>query len=71
MLTPADWTLEDAAELYRLEGWSDDFFVVNEAGHVAVRPFDDDTLSIDLLDVVEEARSRGIARYRAPGRAAA
>jgi len=60
MLTPADWTLEDAAELYRLEGWSDDFFVVNEAGHVAVRPFDDDTLSIDLLDVVEEARSRGI-----------
>ena len=60
MVTPADWSHEDAAELYRLEGWSDGFFVVNEAGHVAVRPFDDDPLSIDLLDVIEEARARGI-----------
>jgi len=60
MLTPVDWTLEDAAELYRLEGWSDGFFEVNEAGHVAVRPFDEDPLSIDLLDVIAEARARGI-----------
>ena len=60
MLTPVDWTLEDAAELYRLEGWSDGFFEVNEAGHVAARPFDEDPLSIDLLDVIAEARARGI-----------
>jgi arginine decarboxylase len=60
MVSPTDWSHEDAAELYRLEGWSDDFFVINEAGHVAVRPFEDDPLSIDILDVVAEARSRGI-----------
>ena len=37
MATPSDWSHEDAAELYRLEGWSDGFFGINEAGRVAAR----------------------------------
>jgi len=55
-----EWSIEDAAELYRLDGWSDGFFIVNEAGHVAARPFGDDTLTIDITEVVAEARRRGI-----------
>jgi arginine decarboxylase len=60
--TPAKiaWTTQDAAELYRLEAWSDGFFVVNERGHVAVKPFDNDPLTIDIMDVVAEARRRNI-----------
>jgi arginine decarboxylase len=60
MQTQADWSLEDAAELYRLDGWSDGFFEVNEQGHVAAQPFDDGDLAIDIMDVVAEARRRGI-----------
>ena len=54
------WATEDAEELYRIPAWSDGFFCVNEQGHVAVRPFDDKPLSIDLVDVVTEARRRNI-----------
>jgi arginine decarboxylase len=56
----SEWSLDAAAELYRIDAWSDGFFVVNAAGHMAVRPFDDDSLSIDIMDVVAELRSRGV-----------
>ncbi|HEY5645727.1 MAG TPA: biosynthetic arginine decarboxylase, partial [Pseudomonadales bacterium] len=55
-----DWSVDDAAELYRVAGWSDGFFVVNEAGHMAVRPFEDQQLSIDIMDVIDELRRRGV-----------
>jgi arginine decarboxylase len=55
---PPDWTVEDAAELYQLGAWSDGFFVVNEKGHVAVRPHGDDSLAIDVTEVIAEARRR-------------
>jgi len=54
------WTSEDAEELYRMGAWGDGFFSVNEHGHIAVRPFDDKPLTIDLVDVVAEARRRNI-----------
>lgn len=60
MATETDWTVEDAAELYRLEGWSDGLFDVNEDGHLAVRPIDGGDLEIDVMDVIAEARHRGI-----------
>ena len=56
----AVWTVADAAELYRVEGWSDGFFLVNEAGHVAVRPFYGSDLTIDVTDVIAELRQRGV-----------
>ncbi|MDH4048369.1 MAG: biosynthetic arginine decarboxylase [Gammaproteobacteria bacterium] len=55
-----NWSPDDAAELYRLDAWSDGFFVVNELGHVAVKPFENDALTIDITDVVAEARRRDI-----------
>ncbi|MBT8086106.1 MAG: biosynthetic arginine decarboxylase [Woeseia sp.] len=60
---PADrdeWAAQDAAELYRLDAWSDDFFVVNDAGRVAVRPRAGDALEIEIMDVVDEARRQGL-----------
>lgn len=56
----AEWSIDDAAELYRIEAWSDGFFGINEHGHMAVLPFDDRSLSIDIMDVVAELRSRGV-----------
>jgi arginine decarboxylase len=56
-----DWSVGDAAELYRLGAWSDGFFTINDQGHCAVRPFEDDPLLIDVLDVIAEARRRKIS----------
>jgi arginine decarboxylase len=53
-----EWTVADAAELYQFDAWSDGFFVVNPHGHVAVRPRGDDSLEIDVTDVIAEARRR-------------
>jgi arginine decarboxylase len=60
-MTPGnDWSPEDAAELYRVDSWSDGFFVVNDKGRVAVKPFDNDELTIDIMDVVADAQRRNI-----------
>ncbi len=55
-----DWQTGDAAELYRLDSWSDGFFVINDSGHAAVRPLPGDPLEIDIMAVVEEARRQGL-----------
>jgi arginine decarboxylase len=54
------WSVDDAADHYRIAAWSDDFFAVNAAGNMAVQPLDDNSLSIDIMDVVAELRSRGV-----------
>ncbi|MGH8168558.1 MAG: biosynthetic arginine decarboxylase, partial [Woeseiaceae bacterium] len=55
-----DWSRDDASELYRLDAWSDGFFRVNERGHIAVHPFEESDLCIDVMDVVEEAERRDL-----------
>ena len=54
------WSLDDAAEHYRVDGWSDGFYVVNAAGNMAVKPFDDKELTIDIFEVVQSLRKRGV-----------
>src|SRR5690606_37031798 len=54
------WSTDDASELYRMPAWSDGFFRINERGHIAVHPFEDGGLRIDIMDVVEEAGRRNI-----------
>jgi arginine decarboxylase len=60
MTTDKRWSLDDAAELYRMDSWSDGFFVINDKGHVAVKPFENQALTIDIMDVVDDARRRSI-----------
>jgi arginine decarboxylase len=54
------WSGERAADLYRVDAWGDGFFHVNERGHAAVRPLEDAPVSIDLVDVVDDIRGRGL-----------
>lgn len=55
------WTHEDSTELYRVDSWGDSFFLINEQGHAAVRPFGDERLSIDFVDLIEELEHRAIS----------
>ena len=60
MTSSDNWSTDDAADLYRVPAWSDGFFTINEKGHVAVQPFDDNPLAIDVMDVIAEARRRNV-----------
>ena len=57
---PAEWTTADAADLYRVDSWGDGFFHVSDRGHAVVRPLEDSQVSIDLVDVVNDIRARGL-----------
>lgn len=58
-LDPA-WTVDDSADLYNLRGWGKGFFDVNKNGHVVVRPTKEPNREIDLRDVVQGLRDRGL-----------
>ncbi len=54
------WTVDDSADLYNLRGWGKGFFDVNKKGHVVVRPTKEPSREIDLLEVVQGLRDRGL-----------
>ncbi|MDP2381008.1 MAG: biosynthetic arginine decarboxylase, partial [Pseudohongiella sp.] len=55
----SEWTIADAQELYALDTWGDGFFSINEKGHVSVRPIEGADISVDLMDVIDEAVQDG------------
>jgi len=55
------WTTADAAELYQLPAWGKGYFAVSDAGHIVVRPEKVVDQEIDLLEVVQELRTRGLS----------
>jgi len=57
--SPPRWSIEQAAELYRIGVWGDGFFHVNEAGKLVVRTADD-TPDMVIADIVADLRARGI-----------
>jgi arginine decarboxylase len=57
----AGWTIDDARDLYNIEGWGDGYFDINEAGRVFVRPdrrHQDRTL--DLYELAQDLEAQGI-----------
>jgi len=56
-----EWSAAQSAALYQIEGWGTPYFNVNEAGHVVVRPDARAAKEVDLFELVENMRERGIA----------
>jgi len=56
-----DWDVSSALALYNVERWGHPYFTVNSKGHVAVRPDGQSTREIDMMELVHEARERGLA----------
>ncbi len=54
------WTVKDSLELYNVNGWGRPFFSINEAGHVEVTPAGAGGARVDLKELVEDLRSRGL-----------
>jgi arginine decarboxylase len=56
-----DWDISSALALYNVERWGSPYFSINSHGHVVVRPDGEPGREIDLMELVEEARSRGLS----------
>ncbi len=54
------WTVRDSAELYNIAAWGAGYFLINEKGHVEVRPNNGQGPTVDLLDLVQDLERRGL-----------
>ena len=55
-----EWDVDAAISTYNVDGWGSGYFNVNAAGNAEVRPLKEKGGAIDILDVVNEARNRGL-----------
>jgi arginine decarboxylase len=58
--TAKTWTIQDSEELYRINGWGDPYFSINEAGHITVSPQGDRGGCIDLYELVQDLQKRNL-----------
>src|SRR3989454_10300637 len=56
-----DWDVESAIATYNVDGWGNGYFTINNDGNVEARPLQENGGSIDVLEVVNEARTRGLS----------
>jgi arginine decarboxylase len=54
------WDIEAARALYNIQRWGAKYFDINDAGHVVAKPLQDAGAAVDITDVIEEARGRGL-----------
>ncbi len=55
------WGVSDSLKLYNIENWGDQYFSINPAGNLTVHPRRGEGPGIDLMAVVDEIRSQGVA----------
>jgi arginine decarboxylase len=54
------WDIATARSLYNIQRWGVGYFDINEEGHVVAKPLQEHGAVVDLTDVVEEAKGRGL-----------
>src|SRR5689334_17951982 len=54
------WTAQHARDLYNIHRWGAKYFDVSDAGRVVAKPLRDAGASVDLTDIIEEAKARGL-----------
>ncbi|MGO8763750.1 MAG: biosynthetic arginine decarboxylase [Limisphaerales bacterium] len=58
--TAPPWDIEAARALYHIHRWGAKYFDINDAGHVVARPLQEAGVAVDITDVIEEAKARGL-----------
>jgi arginine decarboxylase len=54
------WTTKDSSELYHIDAWSAGYFGIGPEGNVVVQPEGPNGPSVDLLQLTEDLRRRGL-----------
>src|SRR5216117_2068795 len=57
---PRALDIQAARNLYNIDRWGSKYFDINDAGHVVAKPLQDAGASVDITDVIEEAKGRGL-----------
>jgi len=57
---PRSWTIRDSMDLYNIHNWGAGYFGINEAGNACVHPQGAGGPTVDLKQIVDELRRRGI-----------
>jgi arginine decarboxylase len=57
---PRRWTVADSLEMYNVRSWGGQYFSVNNAGNCVAHPAGPEGVNIDMKELVEEVRKRGI-----------
>ncbi|MDR1840893.1 MAG: biosynthetic arginine decarboxylase [Holophagales bacterium] len=55
-----NFTTQDAAMLYGIKEWSQDYFGINNKGRVEVYPTRDENLGADIFEIVQTLKRKGI-----------
>jgi arginine decarboxylase len=56
-----EWDVDAAIATYNVDGWGGGYFTINEKGNVVAQPAQELGGKIDILEVVNEARARGLS----------
>src|SRR5688572_3277977 len=57
---PKPWDIQAARDLYNIHRWGAKYFDINEQGRVIATPQQDKGTSVDISDIIEEAKARGL-----------
>ncbi|SDU21662.1 arginine decarboxylase [Verrucomicrobium sp. GAS474] len=61
MTTPdGQWDLQEALQTYQIDRWGAGYFGVNDKGNISVSPLQEQGAQIDMAEVIEDARERGL-----------
>jgi arginine decarboxylase len=54
------WTIDDAKDLYNIEGWGVGYFDINGQGHVTVHPTRNPAVGLDLFEMAMDLEAQGV-----------
>ncbi len=54
------WDIQAARSLYNIDRWGAKYYDINDAGHVVAKPLQENGAQVDITDVIEEAKGRGL-----------
>ena len=55
-----DWNINSAIALYNIDRWGSGYFSINDRGNVAILPTQNPAVAIDIMEVIDDARDRGL-----------
>jgi arginine decarboxylase len=55
-----NWTIEEARDLYNVDGWGIGYFGINDKGHVTVHPTKEDHRCLDLFEIAQDLEAQGV-----------
>src|SRR3954469_23226109 len=55
-----NWDIQQARNMYNIHRWGAKYFDISEAGRVVAKPLRDAGAVVDLTDIIEESKARGL-----------